>query len=341
LQLNQKISGFLPIANRKSKIENKHNGVEKMRFSRAGIFVLITLTVLTGTSCTFWNQIKARQNLVDGTQAYQNKNFDQAEALFREAVQRDPDSLLAQLFLARTLHSQFAANRTNPAKADEAIAEYKKIIPKYKDEVAKRKQELDSNPSDEKAVKAYNDTLTILNSSISAVGNLLETTQKNDEWKAWQNEVANDAALPASTRAAALTLLAAKENTCANDITGVEPVRKTVKGPDGKDDYQYVKPTDPAVYEQLKACIDRGTKLINQALELEKGSDSIWSYKTSLLIQEQRLAEMDGRKEDEARLKTEAETAKAEFTRLAEIKRKQKQEEEERKKAAEEAANKK
>jgi hypothetical protein len=307
-----------------------------MRFSRAGIFVLITLTVLTGTSCSFWNQIKARQNLVDGTQAYQNKNFEQAESLFREAVQRDPDQLLGQLFLARTLHSQYAANRTNAQKAEEAIAEYKKIIPRYKDEVAKKKQALDQNPNDEKAIKAYNDTLTILNSSISAVGNLLENTQKTDEWRAWQNEIANDASFPASTRAAALTLLAAKENTCANDITSVEPVRKTVKV-DGADTYQYVKPTDNAVYEQLKGCIARGKQLIDQALELQKDSDSIWSYKTSLLIQEQRLAEMDGRKEDEARLKAEAEKAKEEFQRLAEIRRKQKEEEEARKKAEEEA----
>lgn len=311
-----------------------------MRFSRAGIFVLLTITVLTGAGCSFWNQIKARQNLVDGTQAYQNKNFEQAEAFFRDAVRRDPDQLLGQLFLARTLHSQYAANRNDAAKAEEAIAEYKKIIPKYKDEVVKMKQALDANPSDEKAISNYNNTLTILNSSISAVGNLLETTQKTEEWKAWQNEIANDAGLPAETRAAAFTLMAAKENTCANDITGVEPVRKTVKSPDGKDDYQYVKPTDAAVYEQLKGCIDRGTKLINQAMDLEKGSDSIWSYKTSLLIQQQRLAEMDGRKEDEARLKAEAEQAKKEFTRLAEIKRKQKEEEEARRKAEEEAKGK-
>lgn len=308
-----------------------------MKFSRVGIFVLITITALTGTGCNFWNQIKARQNLVDGTQAYQNKNFEEAEALFRDAVRRDPDQLLGQLFLARTLHSQFASNRTNTAKAEEAIAEYKKIIPKYKDEVAKRKQEMDSNPNDEKAIKAYNDTMTILNSSISAVGNLLDNLQKPDEWKTWETEIANDASLPGPTRAAALTQLASKENTCANDISGVEPVRKTVKTPDGKEDYQYVKPTDPAVYEQFKSCIDRGKQLIDQALELQKDNDSIWSYKTSLLIQQQRLAEMDGRKEDEARLKTEAEAAKAEFTRLAEIKRKQKEEEEARRKAAEEA----
>jgi hypothetical protein len=310
-----------------------------MRFSRAGILVLITIIGLTGGGCTFWNQIKARQDLVDGAAAYQNKKFDEAEALFRDAVQRDPDQLLGQLFLARTLHSQFAANRDLTQKADAAIAEYKKVVPKYKADVAAKKQARDANPGDEKAQKDYNDTVAILNSTISAVANLLDTTGKPDEWKAWQNEIANDTGLPNETRAAALTSMAAKENTCASDITGVEPVRKTVKV-DNKDEYQYIKPTDSAQYEQLKGCIQRGTELINKALELDKNSDSIWSYKTSLLIQDMRLAEMDGRKPDEARLKAEAEQAKAEFTRLAEIKRKAKEAEDERKRLEAEAANK-
>jgi hypothetical protein len=309
-----------------------------MRVSRAGIIALITFIVFSGTGCNFWNQIKARQNLVDGAKAYSDKKFDDAEALFRDAVQRDPSNQLGQLFLARTLHSQFAANRNMPQKADEAVAEYRKVVPEYKQEVARKKQALDGNPNDEKARREYNDTLTILNSSISAVANLLDNTNKPDEWKSWQSEIANDAGLPNETRAAAFTSMAAKENTCANDITGVEPVRKTVKGADGKDEYQYVKPTDTKIYEDLKGCIARGTELIDKALNLDQNSDSIWSYKTSLLIQDMRVAEMDGRKEDEARLKTEAENAKAEFSRLAEIKRKAKEsEEEERKKREEEA----
>lgn len=308
-----------------------------MRFSRIGTLVIITLLVVFGGSCGFWNQIKSRQNLVDGTQAYQAKKFDEAEALFREAIQRDPNQLLGQLFLARTLHSQYASNRSDNSKGESAITAYKELIPKYKAEVARTKQAAESSPNDEKAVNTYKNTLTILNSSISAIGNLLENLQKNDEWKAWQNEVAADEGLPGSSRASAYALLAAKENTCANDITGVEPVRKTVKV-DGKDDYSYVKPTDAKIYEDLKGCISRGKDLIDKAMALEKGSDSIWSYKTSLLIQEQRLAEMDGRKEDEARLKTEAEKAKEEFTRLAEERRKQKEAEEEAKKKAEEEA---
>ncbi|HEX8368523.1 MAG TPA: hypothetical protein VF604_08275 [Pyrinomonadaceae bacterium] len=310
-----------------------------MRVSRVGIFALIAIIVLTGAGCNFWNQIKARQDLVDGAKAYSDKKFEEAEALFRDAVKRDPSNLLGQLFLARTLHSQYAANRTQGQKADEAVAEYRKVVPEYKQEVARKKQAFDANPSDEKAQGEYNNSLSILNSSISAIANLLDTTGKTDEWKAWQTEIANDTGLPNETRASAFTSMASKENTCANDITGVEPVRKTVKVA-GKDEYQYIKPTDPKVYEDLKGCIARGTELINKALDLDKNSDSIWSYKTSLLIQDMRVAEMDGRKEDQARFKDEADKAKAEFTRLAEIKRKAKEEEEARRKREEEEAGK-
>jgi len=199
-----------------------------MKISRAGIIALITIIVLSGAGCNFWNQIKARQDLVDGAKAYSDKKFEEAEALFRDAVRRDPTNLLGQLFLARTLHSQFAANRTQVQKADEAVAEYRKVVPEYKAEVARKKQALDANSGDEKAQNEYSNSLTILNSSISAVANLLDTTNKPDEWKAWQTEVANDTGLPNETRAAAFTSMASKENTCANDITGVEPVRKTV-----------------------------------------------------------------------------------------------------------------
>ncbi|MCS6873899.1 MAG: hypothetical protein N2Z23_10890 [Pyrinomonadaceae bacterium] len=306
------------------------------RFSLLKISLFCVLISFTGTSCAIWYKIKTQQHLVDGTQSYQNKNYDEAEAHFREAVRLSPDEPLGSLFLARTLHAQYISSRKQE-KADEAIAEYKKVIPKLKDELSRLKRTLENSPNDDKLVRNYKNVQELLSSSISAVGNLLETMQRMDEWRAWQTQIAEDTTLPDNVRAAAYTLLASKENTCANEITSNPPVRKTIKV-DGKEEYQYVKPTDAKTYEQLKGCISRGKELIDKALALDKASDSIWSYKTALLIQEQRLAEMDGRKEDKERLKQEADKAKAEFTRLAELKRKQKEEEEAKRKAQEEAS---
>ncbi len=305
-------------------------------FYRIKTILVVITVVLANAGCSFWYKIKTQQNLVDGTQAYQNRNYDDAEKHFREAIRLSPDEPLGILFLARTLHAQYVSSR-KPEKAEEAISEYKRVIPKLKDEYNRLKQILEQNPNDDKTIKNFKSVQELLSSSISAVGNLLETMQKNDEWKAWQTQIAEDKTLPDTIRAAAYTLLASKESSCANEITSNPPVRKTVKV-GNKEEYQYVKPPDEKTYQQLKECIAKGKELVDKALALDKSSDSIWSYKTALLIQEQRLAEMDGRKEDKERLKQEADKARAEFTRLAEAKRKQKEEEEARRKAEEQAA---
>jgi hypothetical protein len=59
----------------------------------------------------------ARKNLVDGSEAYKGRKFPEAEQFFRAAVARDPkgetiEGKTAQLFLARTLHSEYIGNRS-------------------------------------------------------------------------------------------------------------------------------------------------------------------------------------------------------------------------------------
>ena len=102
-----------------------------MRLSRLGILVIISFTVLVGANCSYYNQIIARKNLVDGATAYKERKFAMAEEKFRRAVAIDPDGKTlegrtAQLFLARTLHSEFISNRKDTAKGEEAIEQYKK-----------------------------------------------------------------------------------------------------------------------------------------------------------------------------------------------------------------------
>lgn len=299
-----------------------------MRISRAGIFVLIAFTILIGTGC---GKIIARKDLVDGAEAYKNKKFDQAEALFRDAIARDPEQKTAQLFLARTLHSQYAADREKKDKAEAAIAEYKKTIEEYKKTVADNNALLtgDRPPCGYSAYeirkmpdnqKAAFDAFTILRDSLGAVANLLDSLQKSDERLQWLTHWGEDASLPGCLRASAYNSLAAKENTCANDITELPSVKKTVTK-DGKPTFVFSKPEKPEDYESLKQCIQRGTELVNKAVELDSSSDSIWSYKTSMLIQNMRLAEMEGRTADKDNFKAEADAAKTKFTELAKQKK--------------------
>ncbi|MDQ3321920.1 MAG: hypothetical protein M3525_05735 [Acidobacteriota bacterium] len=282
-----------------------------MRFSRLGIFLLILSTVIIGANCTYYNRIIARKNLVDGGQAYANRNFKEAQQLFRDAVERNPGSAeakMAQLFLARTLHSEYVANRQEPEKGEQAIEEYKNV--------------LEINIADQ--------------SSFKAVANLLENLGRQDEWLKWVTDRAANEQVPPEQRAEALTSLAAKQYSCANNITDIDPVKKEVtKGTERV--YQFTKPSDPAVYEELKQCIGAGTDLADRAVKLDPNSDSAWSYKANMLVQQMRVAEMEGNMDQKEAFKAEADQAKARFTELADIKRK-KVEEDERIKAEKEAA---
>lgn len=281
-----------------------------MRFSRLGVFLLILSTVIIGANCSYYNQIVARKKLVDGGESYKNRKYPEALQLFRDAIGRNPGSTeakMAQLFLARTLHSEYVSNRALTDKGEQAIEEYKKVLA--------------DNISDQ--------------SSFKAVANLLENLGRQDEWLKWVTDRSTNEKVPPAQRSEALTSLAAKQYSCANNITDVEPVKKEVSK--GKERvYQFNKPTDPATYAELKQCIATGTDLANKSVELDTESDSAWSYKANMLVQQTRLAEMEGNNADKDRYKAEADKAKARFTELANVKR-AKQEEEDKIKADKEA----
>lgn len=280
-----------------------------MRFSRLGILSVVLVTVLMGANCGYYNRIVTRKNLVDGAQAYKDRKFQDAEKLFRYAVSRDPqlqteEGKQAQLFLARTLHSEFIGKRDEVGKAEEAIQEYKKAL-----------------SGDIKDQNSFN-----------AVANLLENLNKNDEWLKWVTDRGSNESVPEPQRAEALTKLTAKKYSCANDISDVDPVKKTVTK-DGKQVFQFTKPADPASFDTFKKCVAEGLDLANRAEKFDTNSDAVWSYKANMLIQQSRLAEMEGNKDLEASSQAEADKAKARFTELATAKR-EKEEREKAEKAA-------
>ena len=312
-----------------------------MRSSRLGIFVLVTLAVFLTTNCTYYNRIMSRKNLVDGSMAYKERKFDVAEDLFRKAASRDPEGAteegkIAQVFLARTLHSKYIGNRQNPALAEEAIREYQKALAVNKND----------------------------QSSYKAVASLYENLQKQDEWRKWVNDRAA-ADIKPEYRAEALTSLAARQNTCANEVSDTPETKKTIKK-DGKDAYQFTKPANAEDFQRMKTCIEEGNKVIEQAVQLEpetvksagslnpssmtdeqlkstldllKPFESARSYRASLIIQNSRLAEMEGRNEDRDRLRAEADRAKADFTALSDATKNLQNEIDKRKAEAEEAEN--
>jgi hypothetical protein len=238
------------------------------------------------------------------------------------------------LFLARTLHSEYISDRKNTAKAEEAVQAYEKVL-----------------------VKNVNDQ-----GSFKALASLLDTLGRKDEATQKVVDRAANTNVKPEYRAEAYTSLAARQYSCANEISDVEPVKKAVKK-DGKDVYQYSKPENPDDFAKLKACADEGMRLIDQAIGLEppqvqqmKGVDvtsqtpqqietnlemlrifsSAWSYKANLLYQEMRIAEMDGNTAEKDSFKSKGDEARTVFTGLNETEKKLEEEKEARKKAKEE-----
>ena len=313
-----------------------------MRSSRLGIIVLIAVSVLFTTNCAYYNRIMSRKNLVDGSQAYKERKFSVAEDLFRRAAARDPEGStfegrIAQVFLARTLHSMYIGDRQRRDLAEQAIVAYQKALSLDKDD----------------------------QSSYKAVSGLYENLQQTDNWQKWVTDRANRADILPQNRAEAFTSLAAKKNTCANEITDTEATKKSITK-DGKPAFQFVAPANPADLATLKGCVDDGMKFIDQAVALEtpevksaknlnvktlsdddlkknldllKVFESARSYKAALTNQSMRLAEMENRTPDRDRLKTESDTYKAQFTELSQLTRSMEDEIEARRAAAAEAEN--
>jgi hypothetical protein len=311
-----------------------------MRFSRLGILVLIAFTILTGASCSYYNRIIARKNLVDGATAYKERKFQVAEQLFRKTVEIDPNAesmegKTAQLFLARTLHSEYISDRKNTAKAEEAIQAYRKVL-----------------------ATDINDQ-----GSFKALASLLEglDNHKGESDKLITDRAANASVNPAY-RAEAYTSLAARQYSCANEISDNEPVKKTVKK-DGKDVYQYTKPENADDFNKLKTCADEGLRLVDESLKLEPADvqqtknlnfksmtpaeieakeenlkifSSAWSYKANLLYQKMRIAEMENNTAAKDDFKKQGDDARAVFTSLNETEKNMEAEKDARKKAEEE-----
>lgn len=313
-----------------------------MRFSRLGVIFLLAVGVFTVSNCSYYNRIMSRKDLVDGSVAYRERKFAEAEALFRRAAARDPqgtttEGKTAQIFLARTLHSQFIGNRQNHELAEEAIGEYKKAL---------------ANDANDQA-------------SYKAIASLYENLSQQDNWQNWVTERSNNQSIKPEFRAEALTGLAARQNTCANEITDTDATKKTIKK-DGKDAYQFVKPANEADFTKLKQCVATGTQLIEKAMEAEpdavknaKSTDltkmtdaqlrefndslkifeSARSYRASLTIQAMRVADMEGKADERDRLKDQADQYRNQYTELSDVARNIQNELDARKAAADAAAN--
>src|SRR5215204_3442740 len=274
-----------------------------MKLSQTRIAIVLAILVATSSGCGVINRIRSKNQLNEAARAYREGRFPEAEQHSREAAALDPDNKTAPMFIARTIHAQYRPGVQSPdniAKAQAAIEAYQEILAK--------------NPQDEEAYKA--------------IAYLYEAIKENDKLKQWITaRAASDTAAP-EQRSEAYVVLASKDWDCSFKITELPTNKTTTLDPsNNKATVSYKKPNDQKDFDQAQMCVKQGLTEAENAIRFDPNNESAWSYKTNLLLEASKLAEMDGKPEQKAQYQKEYEAALKRTTELSAAAQKRKEEE--------------
>jgi tetratricopeptide (TPR) repeat protein len=273
-----------------------------MKLSHTRIAIVLAILVVTTSGCGLVNRIRAKNQLNEAARAYREGHFTEAEQYSRRALELDPDSKVAPLFIARTIHAQYRPGVQSPeniAKANEAIQAYQRILEK--------------DPRNEEAYKA--------------IAALYGALKEDDKLKAWISARANDPNLAPEKRAEAYVVLASKNWDCSFKITELPTNKTTTLETGNRAKVSYKKPADPKDFATAQACVKRGLEEIEKAIQLDPNSEAAWSFKTNLLLEAAKLAEMEGDMDRKAELDKQREVAQKRTNALSEAAQKKKEEE--------------
>ena len=279
----------------------------KLAKTRIAILLLAILViaglVATSSGCGVINRIRAKNQLNEAARAYREGRFVEAEQYSRRAAELDPNNKTAPMFIARTIHAQYRPGVQAPdniAKAQEAINAYQKI--------------LERNPSDDEAYKA--------------IAYLYGAIKDNDKLKQWITARATNDATDPPKRAEAYVVLASKDWECSFQITELPGNKITTVDPaNNKATISYRKPKEQKDFDQAQMCVKQGLAEAENAIKFDPNNESAWSYKTNLLLEASKLAEMEGQTEQKAQYQKDYEAALKRTTELSAAAEKRKEEE--------------
>jgi tetratricopeptide (TPR) repeat protein len=269
-----------------------------MRFSRSriGAVAILALFVAANAGCSLVNKIRAKNELNEAARVYREGHFEEAEQHAKRALYFTPDNKTAAIFLARIIHQQYKPGVDNPdniAKAREAIEAYRHI--------------LEQDPNNEEAYKA----ISVLYAAIKDDAKLRE----------WILARANDSNMPGEKRAEAYAILAGKDWDCSFKITELPDVKITsTEG--GKPSVKYQKPKDQKDFDNAQRCVARGLEEAETAIKYDPNNENAWSYKTNLLLEAAKHAEMDAKPDQKTQYQKQAEVAGKRSAALSEERRK-------------------
>jgi hypothetical protein len=269
-----------------------------MRFSRSRIVAvaILALFVAASAGCSLVNKIRAKNELNETARAYREGHFEEAEQHAKRALYLDPDNKTAAIFIARVIHQQYKPGVDAPenvAKAKEAIEAYTRVLGK--------------DPNNDEAYKA-----------ISVLYAAIKDDQKLRDWISAR---ANDKNMSNEKRAEAYAILAGKDWDCSFRITE-QPDVKVTSSEGGKPQVTYKKPKEQKDFDNIQRCVVRGLEEAETAIKYDPNNESAWSYKTNLLLEAAKIAEMNGEPDKKTQYQKQAEVAAKRAAALAEERRK-------------------
>ncbi|HVF23886.1 MAG TPA: hypothetical protein VM941_12435 [Pyrinomonadaceae bacterium] len=274
-----------------------------MKLAQTRIAILLAILVATSSGCGVINRIRSKNQLNEAARAYREGRFVEAEQYSRRAAELDPNNKTAPMFIARTIHAQYRPGVQTPdnvAKAQEAIEAYQRI--------------LERNPSDDEAYKA--------------IAYLYGAIKDNDKLKQWITARATSDTTDPTKRAEAYVVLASKDWECSFQITELPGNKVTTVDPaNNKATVSYRKPKEQKDFDQAQRCVKQGLAEAENAIKFDPNNEAAWSYKTNLLLEASKLAEMEGQTEQKAQFQKDYEAALKRTTELSAAAEKRKEEE--------------
>jgi tetratricopeptide (TPR) repeat protein len=274
-----------------------------MKLSQPRIVIVLAILVATSSGCGVINRIRSKNQLNEAAKAYREGRFPEAEQHSREAAALDPDNKTAPMFIARTIHAQYRPGVQSPenvARAQQAIEAYQSILQK--------------NPQDDEAYKA--------------IAYLYGAIKEEDKLRQWIAQRAASETTEPEKRAEAYVVLASKDWDCSFRITEQPGVKMTtIDQASSKATVSYQKPKDAKDFNQAQLCVKNGLAEAENAIKFDPNNEPAWSYKTNLLLEAAKLAEMDGQAEQKAQYQKDYEAALKRTTELNVANQKRKEEE--------------
>jgi tetratricopeptide (TPR) repeat protein len=254
-------------------------------------YLIFTIALAAPLQAQTPNEAEVKLELNEAAAAYRKGNFAEAQVHSEKALQLDPENRTALIFVARTTHAQYKPGDFSPenvAKAREAIIAYQRV--------------LERSLVDEESYKA--------------VAYLYDAIKEEQLLREWLLQRASNVAIADDKRAEAYVALASRDWVCSFKITELPGVKVTVANRD-KPYVRYRMPKARGEFEKAKECANRGLDLVNMAITLTPEDVSAWSYKTNIILELTKLAEMSGEVQQKADLYRQYEEALKETTRLS------------------------